>query len=88
MISLKKPVFWNIHFFLRSTRKIHTGPYIEFDRQDYEIAPASRKLGTVLFHTFRKLLVLDYSTKLTWPPIFTSFHVEIWLVLLRQKIEF
>ena len=67
------PTLLDLHFSLRATRKVHTGPYIEFDGQDYEIAPTSRKVVTVLFHPFRKLWVLDHSPKLTWPPILGHF---------------
>ncbi len=66
----------DLHFSLRATRKVHTGPYIEFDGQDYEIAPTSRKVVTVLFHPFRKLWVLDHSPKLTWPPILGHFTLK------------
>ncbi len=58
------------------SRGVHTGPYIEFDGQDYEIAPTSRKVVTVLFHPFRKLWVLDHSPKLTWPPILGHFTLK------------
>jgi hypothetical protein len=63
----------DLHLSLRSPRKVHPGPYLEFDDQDYEIAPTSRKVLTVLFHPFRKLWVLDHSPKLTWPPILGHF---------------
>ncbi len=66
----------DLHISLRATRKVHTGPYIEFDGQDYEIAPTSRKVVTVLFHPFRKLWVLDHSPKLTWPPILGHFTLK------------
>jgi len=63
------PTLLDLHFSLRATRMVHTGPYIEFDGQDFEIAPTSRKLVTVLFHPFRKLWVLEHAPKYTWPPI-------------------
>jgi len=63
----------DLHLPLRSTRKVHPGPYLEFNGQDYEIAPISRKGVTVLFHPFRKLWVLDHSPKLTGPPILSHF---------------
>ena len=63
----------DLHFSLRATRKVHTGPYIEFDGQDYEIAPTSRTVVTVLFHPFRKLWVLEHSPNLTWPPVLGHF---------------
>lgn len=66
----------DLHFSLRVTRKVHNGPYIEFDGQDYESAPTCRKVVTVLFHPFRKLWVLDHSPKLTWPPILGHFTLE------------
>lgn len=66
----------DLHFSLRATRKVHTGPYIEFDGQSYEIAPTARKVVTVLFHPMRKLWVLDHSPKLTWPPILGHFTLK------------
>jgi hypothetical protein len=70
------PTLLDLHFSLRSTRKVHTGPYIEFDGQDYKIASTSREVVTVLFHPFRKLWVLDHSPKLTWPPILCHFTLK------------
>ena len=70
------PTLLDLHFSLRATRKVHTGPCIEFDGQDYEIAPTSRKVATVLFHPFRKLWVLDHSPKLTGPPILGHFTLK------------
>lgn len=66
----------DLHFSLRATRKVHTGPYIEFDGEHYEIAPTSRKVVTVLFHPFRKLWVLDHSPKFVWPPILGHFTLK------------
>ena len=66
----------DLHFSLRATRKVHTGPYIEFDGQSYEIAPTSRKVVPVLFHPYRKLWVLDHSPKLTWPPVLGHFTLK------------
>jgi hypothetical protein len=63
----------DLHLSLRATRKVHTGPYIEFDGKSYEIAPTARKVVTVLFHPNQKLWVLDHSPKLTWPPILGHF---------------
>lgn len=66
----------DLHFSLRATRKVHTGPYIEFDGEHYEIAPTSRKVVTVLFHPFRKLWVLDHPPKFTRPPILGHFTLK------------
>jgi hypothetical protein len=63
----------DLHLSLRATRKVHTGPYIEFDGQPYEIAPTARKVVSVLFHPGRKLWILDHKPKLTWPPILGHF---------------
>lgn len=67
------PTLLDLQFSLRATRKVHTGPYIEFDGRDYEIAPTSRKVVTVLFHPLRKLWVLEHPPKSTWPPILGHF---------------
>ena len=53
-----------------------TQGFIEFDGKDYEIAPVSRKVVTVLFHPFRKLWVLDHSPNLTWPSILGHFTLK------------
>jgi hypothetical protein len=70
-----EPTLLDLHFSLRSTRKVHLRYVIQFDGLDYEIAPTSRKSGTVLFHPFRKLWVLERSPKLTWPPILGHFTI-------------
>lgn len=63
----------DLHFSLRSTRKVHPGPFIDFDGRSYEISPTSRKLVTVLFHPARKLWVLDHRPKDVWPPVLGHF---------------
>ena len=50
-----EPTLLDLHFSLRSTRKVHLRHIIQFDGIDYEIAPTCRKSVTVLFHPFRKL---------------------------------
>ena len=68
-----EPTLLDLHFSLRSSRKVHLRHIIQFDGLDYEIAPTSRKSVTVLFHPFRKLWVLEHSPNLTWPPILGHF---------------
>lgn len=63
----------DLHFSLRSSRKVQLRHIIQFDGLDYEIAPTERKSVTVLFHPFHKLWVLEHSPKLTWPPILGHF---------------
>jgi hypothetical protein len=66
----------DLHLSLRDTRKVHTGPYIEFDGQSYEIAPTARKVVTVIYHPRQKLWITDHSPKLTWPPILGHFTLS------------
>lgn len=68
-----EPALLDLHFSLRTTRKVHLRHIIQFDGLDYEIAPTSRKSVTVLFHPFGKLWVLEHSPNLTWPPILGHF---------------
>lgn len=68
-----EPTLLDLHFSLRSTRKVHLRHIIQFDGLDYEIAPTSCKSVTGLFHPFCKLWVLEHSPKLTWPPILGHF---------------
>jgi len=63
----------DLHLSLRVTRKVHTGPYVEFDGQSYEIAPNDRKLVTVIYHPRHQLWITDHKPKLTWPPILGHF---------------
>ena len=65
-----------LHFSLRAKSRVHTGPYIEFDGQDQEIAPISRSVVTVLFHPFRNLRDLDHSPNLTWLPNSGHFRLK------------
>jgi hypothetical protein len=63
----------DLHFSLRSTRRVHPGPFIDFDGRSHEIAPTSRKVVTVLFHPLQKLWVLDHRPKDSWPPVLGHF---------------
>lgn len=63
----------DLHFSLRATRKVHPGPFIDFDGRSYEISATSRKIVTVLFHPGRKLWVLDHQPDDVWPPVLGHF---------------
>jgi hypothetical protein len=63
----------DLHFSLRTTRKVHLGHIVQFDGRDYEIAPTSKHSVTVLFHPFAKFWILEQAPKLTWPTILGHF---------------
>ena len=63
----------DLHFSLRSTRKVHLGHIIQFDGREYEIAPTSRKTVTVLFHPLRKLWVLEEPPAAIWPTVLGAY---------------
>lgn len=63
----------DLHFSLRSTRKVHLRHIIQFDGREYEIAPTSRHSVTILFHPLTKFWVLEHQPKFIWPPILGQF---------------
>jgi len=65
----------DLHLSLRARRRVYTGPYIEFDGRDYQIAPTSRKSVAILFHPASNLWVLEEPPKDTWPTVLGSFSL-------------
>jgi hypothetical protein len=51
LIPTPAPTLLDLHCSLRTTRKVHIGPSIEFHGQDYEIAPTSRTGSPPCFFT-------------------------------------
>jgi hypothetical protein len=65
----------DLHFSLRSSRRVYNDNTIEFDGRTLQIAPTSRKWVTVLFHPFSQLWVLETKPSDTWPAILGRFSL-------------
>jgi hypothetical protein len=65
----------DLHFSLRSTRKVHNDNTIEFDGRSLQIAPTARKFVTMLFHPSSRLWVLDSTPTSFWPHILGDFSL-------------
>jgi len=63
----------DLHFSLRSTRRVNPDHTIDFDGRSYEISPTSRKTVSVIFHPLSKLWVVEHPPKRVWPPILGTF---------------
>ena len=63
----------DLHFSLRTTRRVNPGYTIDFDGVQREIAPTARKIVTVLFHPGQKLWVLEELPTDRWPKILGAF---------------
>jgi hypothetical protein len=63
----------DLHFSLRSTRRLNNDHTIDFDRQNYEISATLRKSVTLLHHPNLRFWVLEHPPKDIWPPILAHF---------------
>ena len=65
----------DLHFSLRATRRVNNDHPIDFDGQNYEIAPTLRKSVTLLHHPKLRFGVLEHPPKDIWPPILGHFSL-------------
>ncbi|GDX11444.1 hypothetical protein LBMAG57_32160 [Verrucomicrobiota bacterium] len=75
----------DLHFSLRSTRRVNNDHTIDFDGQNFEISavlrspPQSsavlRKSVTLLHHPNLRFWVLEHPPKDVWPPILAAFSL-------------
>ena len=63
----------DLHFSLRSTRRVNNDHPIDFDGQNYEISPTLRKSVTLLHHPTLRFWILEHPPKDIWPPILAHF---------------
>jgi hypothetical protein len=65
----------DLHFSLRSSRRVCNDNTIEFDGRALQIAPTAKKSVTVLFHPFSQLWVLETKPSDIWPTILGHFSL-------------
>jgi hypothetical protein len=72
---LLKPIssLLDLHFSLRTTRKVNNDQTIDFEGQNYEIGTTARKSVTIVHHPNQKFWVVDQDPKDIWPPILGTF---------------
>jgi hypothetical protein len=72
---LLKPIssLLDLHFSLRTTRKVNNAQTIDFEGQNYEIGTTARNSVTVGHHPNQKFWVVDQDPKDIWPSILGTF---------------
>lgn len=65
----------DLHFSLRTTRRVNNDHTIDFEGQNYEIATTSRKSVTIVHHPNRKFWVVDHPPKAVWPSVLGAFSL-------------
>ena len=73
----------DLHFSLRSTRRLNNDHTIDFDGQNHEISATLRKSVTLLHHPNLRFWVLEHPPKDIWPPFSPILLCNHCLVLLR-----
>ena len=63
----------DLHMSLRYSRRVNLDQTVDFDGQNYQIAPTSRKSVTILLHPQRRLWILQHPPTAVWPPVLGSF---------------
>ncbi len=72
----------DLHFSLRSIRRVNNDHTIDFDGQNFEISAALlsppkvlRKSVTLLHHPHLRFWVLEHPPKDVWPPVLAAFSL-------------
>jgi len=65
----------DLHFSLRTSRRVLLRHIIQFDGLDFEISPTDRKSVTVLFHTGKQFWVAESTPHTTWPSLLVHFSL-------------
>ena len=73
--STPAPSLLDLHFSLRSQRRVNNDQTIDFEGQNYEIAPTSRKSVTIVHHPNQKFWVIEHPPKYVWPCILAAFSL-------------
>lgn len=63
----------DLHFSLRSTRRVNNDGTIDFEGASYEISPTRRKRVTIIHHPDRRFWVVETEPKSRWPAILGDF---------------
>jgi hypothetical protein len=65
----------DLHFSLRTSRCVNKDHTIDFEGQNYEISPTTRKFVTIIYHPNLKFLVVSDTPKAIWPCIHAEFSL-------------
>ena len=65
----------NLHFSLRTSRRVNNDHTIDFEGQKYEISPTTRKFVTIIHHPNLKFWVVSDTPKAIWPCIHGEFSL-------------
>ena len=63
----------DLHFSLRSQRRVNNDQTIDFEGRNYEIATTAKKSVTIIQHPNHKFWVVEHPPKNVWPPILGTF---------------
>lgn len=63
----------DLHFSLRSSRRVNNDGTIDFEGESYEISPTRRKRVTIIHHPDRRFWVLEEDPKSVWTPVLGDF---------------
>ena len=65
----------DLHFSLRLRRRVNNDHTIDFDGQNYEIAPTTKKHVSLLHHPQRKFWVLEEPPRNVWPNVLGTYSL-------------
>ena len=63
----------DLHFSLRSSRRVNNDGTIDFEGASYEISPTRRKRVTIVHHPERRFWVLEEDPKSVWTQVLGDF---------------
>ena len=65
----------DLHFSLRTSRRVNNDHTIDFEGQNYEISPTTRKFVSIIYHPNLKFWVVSDTPKAIWPCIHAEFSL-------------
>ena len=65
----------DLHLSLRHSRRVNLDQTIDFNGQNYQIAPTLRKSATVVLHPNHQLWIVQHPPTSIWPPILGHFSL-------------
>ena len=63
----------DLHLSLRYSRRVNFDKTIDFNGQNYQIAPTLKKSATVVLHPDRQIWIVEHPPTSVWPPILGRF---------------
>jgi hypothetical protein len=69
------PTLLDLHFSLRTTRRVNNDHSIDFEGRSYEIASTQRKSVSILHHPNHCFWVCDHPPKDVWPTVLASYKL-------------